>query len=302
MCRSGPVLHIEHEVYLRYGQTNPDSSQRHQSRLVILIFGWMGARFAHLQKYTKIYEELYPTATQILIRSSPSFFWSSEATANARLAPVAQILGSLGCCLYSGPKISLPNRVKLPKFDQPRILVHAFSNGGSSQMVYLGRMLSSHIPKSIPDIPRLKTAIILDSCPGIGHLDNSRRAFTVGIRNPIIRSLVYLVLTIALPTMFAWRRILGKKPFFELLREALNSVDLLPWTHSYTPRLYLFSKKDDMILAEDVLSHADEAKRLGFRVSTEIFTESGHVAHARESPERYWGAVQRVWEEAHILQ
>lgn len=34
----------------------------------------------HLMKYTTAYEDLYPSATQILVQSAPSFFWSFEGT------------------------------------------------------------------------------------------------------------------------------------------------------------------------------------------------------------------------------
>lgn len=40
----------------------------------------VGAATAHLLKYTKAYNEMYPFASQILVRSDPSFFWSSERT------------------------------------------------------------------------------------------------------------------------------------------------------------------------------------------------------------------------------
>ena len=36
------------------------------------------AQMSHLLKYTKIYDELYPTATKVMIRCESSMFWHSE--------------------------------------------------------------------------------------------------------------------------------------------------------------------------------------------------------------------------------
>jgi hypothetical protein len=54
-----------------------------------LFYGLVGAQLPHLYKYTKIYDGLYPEATQILIRCHPSFFWSTE---NYRVSTVPQPL------------------------------------------------------------------------------------------------------------------------------------------------------------------------------------------------------------------
>lgn len=40
----------------------------------------VGALTRHLQNYSRKYTELYPHATQIIVKCPPSFFWTSERT------------------------------------------------------------------------------------------------------------------------------------------------------------------------------------------------------------------------------
>lgn len=53
-----------------------------------------------------------------------------------------------------------------------------------------------------------------------------------------------------------------------------------------------------MIPYHEVEKHAEKAREVGLNVRMERFEDSKHVAHARADPERYWGAVRRLWEDA----
>ncbi|KIY43048.1 hypothetical protein FISHEDRAFT_78895 [Fistulina hepatica ATCC 64428] len=55
-----------------------------------------------------------------------------------------------------------------------------------------------------------------------------------------------------------------------------------------------------MTLAKNVERHIQDVKSRGFNVDVESLISSKHVTHARTDPERYWGAVQRVWEKAKL--
>ena len=110
----------------------------------------VGASLRLLYNYTRNYALMYPNATQLLVRCDMSFFWSSaEATASAvtspqlwpkdwltgfvsqesRLAPLVEVLASLGCI----PQILLPNAnstgLRLEPQKTPKILCHSMSNG-----------------------------------------------------------------------------------------------------------------------------------------------------------------------------
>lgn len=95
----------------------------------------------HLLKYTKVYDEIYPSSTQVLIRCEPSFFWTSESTVvsgssdmsagplganfmqRANLTPLIDILEAMG---YVGSTKSAQGYSEDPPL---RILTHCFSNG-----------------------------------------------------------------------------------------------------------------------------------------------------------------------------
>lgn len=144
----------------------------------------------------------------------------------------------------------------------------------------------------------LASAIIFDSCPGIGSLEKSKRAFTGLIRNPIVRKIGNFLITLRFIYSRIMRWLFAKKDIAQLLRAGLHNPRLLPWTGEHTPRLYIYSRKDDLIPYTEVESHAQEAEAAGFDVRQERFEDTAHVAHARADPARYWGAVERIWAEA----
>ncbi|KAL0578075.1 hypothetical protein V5O48_003893, partial [Marasmius crinis-equi] len=121
-------------VYLRRAAQDVTTRQDPRAPNVILIFGWMAAKIGHLQKYTSIYEEMYPDATQVVVRNEPIFFISREPTRQALLQPVVEVLDSLGCLSTSAKGKYLANgngtsNGSTPSsVPAPRILVHSFSN------------------------------------------------------------------------------------------------------------------------------------------------------------------------------
>ena len=74
---------------------------------------------------------------------------------------------------------------------------------------------------------------------------------------------------------------------------SLNDSSLFP---APTTRLYLYSKGDDLVLWQDVESHAAVAKQKGYDVRTELFDGSQHVGHVMLDRDRYWNTVKRVIE------
>ncbi|TFK33426.1 hypothetical protein BDQ12DRAFT_691093 [Crucibulum laeve] len=265
---------------------------------VILIFGWMGARLPHLYKYTKAYDSLFPNVTKILIRSEAAYFWNGEKKNEAHLAPVVEVLRGLGCV---PSKPTNPMRVgdaiePLMMNGPPRVLMHAFSNGGCFQLATLSSLLS-HSPAS-PFNLLPPSALIIDSAPGSGGIRATQRAFSSAIRNPIIRhianGLIALIYLYAYAAYFITRR----PNMLDRMRALLLEPGMFPWTHMETRRLYVFSNGDDIVPVGEVERHVEEAVRRGWVVRRERFDSSMHVAHARLDAARYWGAVKEVWEEA----
>ena len=142
------------------------------------------------------------------------------------------------------------------------------------------------------------SAVIFDSCPGRGGLEVIRRTFANAVRNPVLRRLASAFITIFYIYAILAYRLFGKKTTFLKMRTTLNKHLLLPSFSKRTPRLYLYSQADEMVPWTEVEAHAEEARRAGLDVRMERFEGSPHVAHARTDPERYWGVVKKVWEDA----
>lgn len=80
-----------------------------------------------------------------------------------------------------------------------------------------------------------------------------------------------------------------------LFAEGVEDTDLMS---AAATRLYLYSKKDELVHWEDVEEHVAVAVDQGYRCITERFEESPHVGHMRMYPERYWDAIARAWDSA----
>ena len=142
-------------------------------------------------------------------------------------------------------------------------------------------------------------ALVYDSTPGDNGLESA--ILSNAPRNPVFKLLVVPLIVLAYGVLYAADFLAGNRPLFEELRQTYLEADILPSISSAnqaSPRLYVYSKKDKMTLAKHVESHIKEAELLGLDVTVEVFEDTPHVAHARQDPERYWGAVRKVWSRA----
>ncbi|KAL0056657.1 hypothetical protein AAF712_016736 [Marasmius tenuissimus] len=298
-------------IYLRKPTTT--TIGREQDPNVILIFGWMGAKLGHLQKYTKVHEEMYPDATQVVVRNEPGFFLSREATRQRNLRPVVEVLEAVGCI----PK----NKKENGETTRPRILIHSFSNGkfpisfslstilistslpgGASQLYTLAKLLHSRgiTPSSYTPTTKPISALIIDSSPANGTITTGIRAFTLHIRRAIFRIPLQLILGFFLVLRMLFDKLTGTPPPFEPLKRILNSPHTLPWMDEKTPRTYMYSKKDELVPFEEVDEHVRKGREVGglVGVRSEVFETARHVDLARTEPGRYWGAVRDTWARA----
>ena len=144
-------------------------------------------------------------------------------------------------------------------------------------------------------------ALVCDSTPS----DNGLEAIILGgaPNNPLLRFLVIPVIALAYGTLYAINFFAGNRSLFEELRSTCLEVDILPSISNPTdvkavPRLYVYSKKDKVTLSKYVESHIKKATLLGLDVTIERFEDSAHVSHMRQDPDRYWGAIRKVWSKA----
>ncbi|KAI0644593.1 hypothetical protein C8Q79DRAFT_782661 [Trametes meyenii] len=264
----------------RLGGITQENQGEHPS--LIIIFGWLGAKPSHLRKYSEAYRRLCPSSSQLIINSDPLRFWKPLAVRERALEKAVQDIESH----FSDVQRGTP----------PRIMMHIMSNGGACSLVDLASRLRK---KGVQAPAGTKCAVIFDSSPAPVTFAIMNRAFTAGIRGRLRRYFaMLLVSTIYVITLVV--RAALRLPAKPMERELalLNDSSLLPWTSARTPRMYLYSSGDRIVPAPGVEEHAARARMAGFPVRMVHFGQSGHVAHARDDPEKYWGAVRSFWEEA----
>ncbi|KAJ9663818.1 hypothetical protein H2198_000578 [Neophaeococcomyces mojaviensis] len=257
---------------------------------LIILCSWAFAQPKHIAKYVRPYQSIFPNASVLLIQNIISnAIWRPDAWQWSFFQPAVVVL-----------------QTHLSKTVEPRILVHAFSNGGSHAAVQL-----SQTCREVCGGMRMPVdALILDSAPGQPRFGPTIKALTLGIpsRNPLVKAAATVlaygstgmtavvdVLNISEPAAWKLYRVLNDEHNVFLLN-AGNAI----------PRTYFYSKTDEMIMEEDVVGHAEigrqKLKEAGFEseklkeiLRLEEFIGTSHVNHIKEEGERYWNVVRETW-------
>lgn len=238
---------------------------------LILICSWTGAKDLHIAKYITKYQTLYPTS-QILLVKSPRSILLKPSTIPAAVSPAVPVIRSI----FPFPTSDTPN-------SPPELLIHLFSNGGSSSLCAL---YTAYLPSILP--PHMT---IFDSAPGATRVSGTVNFFTVGhsaLQRALITPLIYLAALVVVAGIYA----------------GLITDSIAVWAGSHNEkarnrevrRVYLYSEEDELVYWRDVERHAEQAEERGFEVRREKFKGTAHVAHARFEGERYWGIVKGIWE------
>jgi hypothetical protein len=242
----------------------------------------MGAADVHLAKYISKYRDLYPTA-QILLVKCPVSHMIFRARGRESVRPAVDVIRAAvdGDAQDGGEGEQ-----------KPELLVHLFSNGGSAVLSWLYACFAE-AGSALP----LHTTVF-DSAPGRFTWATSYRAivtsFAPGLTRwlaaPFVHSLCAAFWLLYIP----WRRF-GRRDPFTLEGGSHNDVTKV----REKGRCYVYSDRDDLVTADMVEEHAADAIRKGWereRVRLEKFRGSGHVAHMKADPERYWRVVRETWE------
>jgi hypothetical protein len=141
------------------------------------------------------------------------------------------------------------------------------------------------------------SAMVIDSAPGYGGLKASKVAWVDPVADPVARYLLLATVVLYHLLSYFLLPVFGYRSLLERWSDELKNPNLILWTNTKTPRLYIFSKQDKLVPWEKVWAHAEESKKLGVaQIEREVFDRTDHVAHARADPARYWKAVQRIWD------
>ncbi|EPE35104.1 indole-diterpene biosynthesis protein PaxU [Glarea lozoyensis ATCC 20868] len=246
----------------------PRNPSRTSPSLIILL-GWMNAPPKHLSKYVSVYTKQHPSARIVVVTTSTSdILFRSKAANLVRLGPVLEMLYSIS---------------------NESVLLHLFSNGGGLTATVLAK---EYVRKTGHPMPLM--AMVLDSSPGRPSVRATRRAFAVALpKNLVLQLIGNLLFTLIFMIMKLGNYLGVTENVIQGVRDCLNDSRYFGLD---VPRLYVFSEADRMVEARDVENHAVEAKGKGYEVLRERFGMSGHAAHMIEDPERYWGAVGRLWD------
>lgn len=247
----------------------------------LIIFGaWMGAANQHIAKYTVRIQAIYPSSPILLIKSLPHHFtWVHSL--EKEILPAIPVIRSI-----LGPGAGDPAH--------PELLMHLFSNGGSSAKFYLYRaMASTAKPGESAVLPANVT--VYDSCPGRFSYGRSMTAFTIGLPALWKVLLAPFFHTLIVAYFLAYQAMRRPDP---LRQFALGHNDRAR-NGGEARRAYVYSDADALVGADAVEAHIAEAKAAGFVVArAENFKVTPHVAHMRSDEERYWGVVRELWEGA----
>ncbi|KAF8151945.1 hypothetical protein K438DRAFT_1943420 [Mycena galopus ATCC 62051] len=245
-----------------------------------LIFVAVEGRLSSLTKYMQGYSRLYPQAKLVLVLARKSSGWSRKSTNLEAVRPAAELIQGYGM-FGSTP---------------PNTLVHVLSNGGGFQLILVSELLNA-IPRGPSPSTRPTTAIVFDSAPGEAGLGHALRAHTIGL-SWFIKLLVSGPLILIYAAVMGSAFLLGRPSPFTVLRNGLQQPELIPFADKRTPRLYIYSKEDQIVQAASVEEHVAEARELGLSTDVEVFHGSSHVAHLRADPVRYWDVITKHWSRA----
>ncbi|KAF8199853.1 hypothetical protein K438DRAFT_1583110, partial [Mycena galopus ATCC 62051] len=170
--------------------------------------------------------------------------------------------------------------------------------------ITLSQVLKSKLltePFNINHGTAIRMATIFDSTPGTGEHSSLLTTLTTDVKSPLVKtilvvpgSIFYLALLLRRKGMSCTFRL---ENIFTLLHRHLKMQGLLPLAEGFSPRVYIYSITDKMVAFTSVETHIETLKaNPSFDVTRERFDGSEHVQHERHDAERYWNAVQTVWD------
>ncbi|KAH8895514.1 DUF829-domain-containing protein [Thozetella sp. PMI_491] len=273
---------VSDQVFVRPADAAATAGPDHPD--VVLLFGWGDAMPKHVAKYAAGYLALFPAAKIVLVVSP-------------MLKTFVRTIETIGTAMLPALDATFAGEEKAAG-KEPRILIHAMSNTGGTSLAatllaYRDRFRGG-AKKALP-----VEMLVLDSTPGgwdlMSNVTRWSHAMAVGIKHmfPWPFWLTRGLSVMFLMTVFGMAYLLGKPSTAKFSTLAMNRDKL----SMKAPRLYLYSKEDDVIPWDQVEKHAAYARNKGYDVSLQLFQGSNHVGHLRLQPDLYWSSISRAWAE-----
>ncbi|EWC44413.1 hypothetical protein DRE_01239 [Drechslerella stenobrocha 248] len=237
---------------------------------LIMIWGWLDASPRHLIKYIQLHRSLQPDVPIVLVLSTAASFVGLGGAFHASLP-----------LIYDAVKAVAEN---------PRIFVHAFSNGGAGSFT---QFLSFYHGKT--GCPMPVAAMLVDSAPGGTKLPSALTrgvsAFLEVVRNRLLRVVLVPMAYLTCCIVFVLPSLLGFEDPISRLRRVLNDNSLVAEGGT---RGYVYCKSDAIVGWEDIVEHANEAADRGWKVLAKGFEDGGHIGGYRYHANEYTDLVKEV--------
>lgn len=258
---------------------NTDSPTKEPDLLIVC--SWMGASSRNVRKYLSTYQTLFPTTPILLLKQDGGdFFWRSKSTLAENLRSAVLVIKEM---------------LESKETDNPKILLHIFSNGGAFSAINLTTSchasLGAHLPIS---------ALILDSTPSLPNARRAHEAISESLpKSGPLRLLGQTALWAYIGAGMAVDKVFGIENLTLWLRRMLNDPQGA-FMQGDLKRVYIYSQADKLVPWMDVEAHAKDAEALigPARVQLEDFVTSRHVGHILVDAPRYWNIVVDFWKEA----
>ncbi|KAI1103010.1 DUF829-domain-containing protein [Jackrogersella minutella] len=250
----------------------------------IIVFGWGDGLPKNVAKYADGYQKLFPKARILMVISSTfaASFESLEQRTRAMMPLVDAVFPS-------SPDAS------------EKVILHAMSNTGG---IFAAATLNAFQQRHGKDKTLPHHLCVSDSTPGSivfsTEVGRWSRAMALGTANwfpwPFI--VTQKMWWTFLYAVYLLEKAIGREPSgIYSCRAFLDHGMATP----RAPRLYMYSKSDDLIWWEDVEAQAGIAKSKGYTTILEMFDDSPHVGHMRMHPDKYWSAIERCWKASTAL-
>ncbi|KAH8704668.1 indole-diterpene biosynthesis protein-like protein PaxU [Phaeosphaeriaceae sp. PMI808] len=258
---------VGHNTYL---WTSPSYlSKSAKSAPLILIFGWNAAAAKHIAKYAISYQNLFPTSRIVLVRCFTRDMFRRTVEYGPLLKPAMDLVNE---------HISRGGE----------LLVHSFSNGGGNQVNEFAKKWKVQYKTLLP--MRIQ---VLDSSPTKGPWMKSHAAITASLPHSLFwrwfgGTFVHLLLAC---TFIVWTALRKENKMVILCRQ-LNDETVFD---NNVPRVYLYSRADQMVGFEEADEHANISESKGWNVTRVHFEQSAHCGHVREDEKKYWASIIEAW-------
>lgn len=252
----------------------PAASKQQHDPSVVLIFGWTAAPPSALDRFTKQYQNLYPTATVLLftVTFMDLFLPLAHQTSRSSNRGLAELLTAT-------------------EHGSPRILVHIFSGGGAARFGTIASLYRQQRGCPLPI-----RVVICDSAPSdVGSVGRARTlndAIFFANSPWFVKEFTRPFVMASLGAAHLWTLATFQEEPTRKGRESLLDPLFVP---KDAVRVYVYSTMDHIVTASEVERHIKRARELQLEVIVEKYTDSVHVGHAKKDPQRYWGLIERTW-------